>query len=102
MLFLAGRGIFGVEEQKHRRWRCGAFLGVNATGLPVEDGREELCDQPLVIRLELLGIDGLVRFGVQVVRVERPDGSQRFLICLIAQMAVRVFSVPPGNMRPMT
>ena len=67
----------------------------NATGLPVEDGGEELRDQPLVIWFELLGIDGFVRFGVQVVRVEGPDGSQRFLICLVAQMAVRALPMPP-------
>jgi len=65
------------------------------TGLPVEDGGEELPDQPLVIWLELLGIDGLVGFGVQVVRVEGPDGDQRLLICLVAQMAVRALSMPP-------
>jgi hypothetical protein len=72
-------------------------LGVygRTTGLPVEDGGEELRDQPLVIRLELLGIDGFVGFGVQVVRVEGPDGNQRLLICLVAQMAVRALSVPP-------
>ena len=74
----------------------------SATGLPVEDGREELCNQPLVIWLELLGIDGLVRFGVEVVRVECSNGSQRFLICLVAQVVVSAFSVPAGNMRPMT
>jgi len=45
------------------------------TGLPVEDRREELRDQPLVIGLELLWIHGLVGFGVEVVRVEGPDGS---------------------------
>ena len=67
----------------------------NATGLPVEDGREELRDQPLVIWFELLGIDGFVRFGVQVVRVKGPDGSQRFLICLVAQIAVRALPMPP-------
>ena len=68
-----------------------------ATGLPVEDGREELRDQPLVIRLEPPGIDGLVGFGIQVVGVEGSDGSQRLLICLVAQMAVRAFSVPPRD-----
>ena len=46
-----------------------------STGLPVEDGGEELCDQPLVIRLELLRDDGFVGFGVEVVRVECPDGN---------------------------
>lgn len=79
---------------------CGGGAWALGTGLPVEDGGEELCDQPLVIWLELLGIDGLVRFGVEVVRVECPDGSQRFLICLVAQMAVGAFSVPAGDMRP--
>lgn len=71
--------------------------GKKTTGLPVEDGREELGDQPLVIRFEFLGIDELVGFGVQVVRVEGPDGNQRLLICLVAQMAVRALSMPSGN-----
>ena len=73
-----------------------------ATGLPVEDGREELRDQPLVIWLEPLGIDGFVGFGVQVVRVECPDGSQCPLICLVAQMAVRAFPVPSREHAAMT
>ena len=72
---------------------CGAWA-FPETGLPVEDGREELRDQPLVVGLELLGIDGFVGFGVQVVRVEGPDGSQRLPICLVGQMAVRALPVP--------
>ena len=67
------------------------------TELPVEDGREELRDQPLIIWLKLLGFNGFVGFGVEVVRVEGPNGSQRLLICLVGQMAVRVLPVPPGK-----
>ena len=74
-------------------------LRKKTTELPVEDGREELRDQPLVIRLEFPGIYGQVGFGVQVVRVESPDGNQRLLICLVAQMAVRAFPVPPRRTR---
>ena len=82
-------------------WRCLGVYGNTRTGLPVEDGGEELPDQPLVIWLELLGIDGLVGFGVQVVRVEGPDGNQRLLICLVAQMAVRALSMPPMEKKDM-
>ena len=80
---------------------CGGAWALT-TGLPVEDWGEELCDQPLVIWFELLGIDVLVGFGVQIVGVECPDSSQRFLICLVAQMVVSALSVPAGGMRPMT
>jgi len=85
----------GVGVGKKKKLECLGGYGRTRTGLPVEDGREELRDQPLVIRLEFPGIDGFVGFGVQVVGVESPDGNQRLLICLVAQVAVRALPMPP-------
>ena len=74
----------GVSEPRNEpRDRRGAPW-VLVTKLPVEDRREELCDQSLVIRLEPLGIDRLVRLRVQIIRIERSDSIQRSLIFLVA------------------
>ena len=95
-MFLAGRGNEKLEKEAGEVW-C---LGVSkTTELPVEDWREELRDQPLVIWLKLLGIHGFVRFGVEVVRVEGPDGSQRLLVGLVGQMAVRALPVPSRTIK---
>jgi hypothetical protein len=62
---------------------------------PVESGREELGNQPLVIRTKNLRSTGFVTFAIKVVWVECTDGLQGSLVLFIHEVHVGVLAVPP-------
>lgn len=69
---------------------------VRWTGSPVDDGREELGDERLVVWAQLLDVRGLVGLAVQVVRVESAYGIERLLVLLVHEVGVSVLAVPPN------
>ena len=61
---------------------------------PFDDVGEELRDEALVVRLDLLDVDGLVALAVEVVRVESSHSRQRLLVLGVGQVLVSVLAVP--------
>ena len=61
---------------------------------PLDDFREVLRDEAIVVRLELDWVDGIVALAVQIVRVERLHCRQRALVRGVSQVCVRALSVP--------
>ena len=62
--------------------------------LPVDNGWEELGDEPFVVRAELLDVALVIAFAVEVVRVERTDGLERLVVLFAHEMLIRGFTVP--------
>ena len=65
---------------------------------PLDDFREVLRDEAIVVRLELDWVDGIVALAVEIVRVECLHCRQRALVRGVSQVRVRALSVPtaPG------
>lgn len=63
-------------------------------GSPLDGLREELRNQPLVVRLELLWVYRFVALAVKIVRVERANSSQRSLVFGVCQVLVSVLAMP--------
>ena len=62
--------------------------------LPLNDLREELLNEALVVRLELLRVHRVVALAVQVIRVERLYGRERLLVLGVAEVLVSALAVP--------
>lgn len=62
---------------------------------PVDDGREVLGDERLVVWAQCLDVRGLVGLAVEVVRVERAHGGERLRVLLVHEVRVRVLPMPP-------
>lgn len=62
--------------------------------LPVDLWREELRDQALVVRLQFGRVNGIVRLGVEIVGVKRPDGGEVLLVLLVSEVGVGTLAMP--------
>lgn len=62
--------------------------------LPLDNCREELLNEALIVRLELLRVHRVVALAVQIVRVERLYGRKRLLVLGIAEVLVSALAVP--------
>ena len=61
---------------------------------PFDDVGEELRDEALIVRFDLLNVDGLVALAVEVVRVECTNCGERLRIALVREVSVRALTVP--------
>ena len=64
---------------------------------PLDDLGEELGDQVLIVRLDLLNIDRLVTLAVEVVRIECPHCLQRTLVVGVGQMLISILTMPAAS-----
>jgi len=62
--------------------------------LPIQHRREELLDQPLVVRTEFGWVDRIIALAVQVIWIELANSSENLLILLVRQVRVRTLPMP--------
>ena len=61
---------------------------------PLDDFGEELRNEILVIRLDVLDADGLVALAVEVVWVERAHRLKRAHVVRVCQVGIRALAMP--------
>ena len=89
-----GAAASSTPRRSSRHWAADRETTKGRFGFsPRERLGEELGDQVLVVRLELLDVGRLVPLGVEVVRVELPDPLHQVAVAVVHQVGVLALAV---------
>jgi hypothetical protein len=61
---------------------------------PFNDLREKFLNEALIVGLELLRVDRVIAFGIEIVWVEYAHGGKSFLILCASKVAIGALTVP--------